>query len=154
MSIKPKKKLCWNCEGNVEEKHENCPYCGVSMNVSPLAGTKTADDLLAPPYRSNSSNKDQSIPKAPYSNKEEPPAEVVSAPATTGEFQSAAVSLTFLTVGSVFALFSLVLALFSDKQGVLTLHWHASYWYIYLLIALPLLYLGWRGSARLIQSED
>ena len=148
MSAKTKKKLCWNCEGNVELKHENCPYCGVSLNVSPLAGTKTHADL-APPYRV-ASNHSSSIPNAPYSSpSSETESKTTDKLPSTGEFQAIAISLTFLFIGSVFGIFGILLFLFSDSQGVFTLSWHGSYWYIYVLLALPLLFLGWKVSHQL-----
>lgn len=146
MSGKTKKKLCWNCEGNVDLKHETCPYCGVSLNISPIAGTKPDPK---PPYRSTANSK---VPPAPYPIKEEEKS--VEEPAASNEFRSIAFSLTFLLLGSVLSIFSLILALFADANGIFTLRWQAQYWYIYLILAIPLLYFGWRASSQLNSAEE
>lgn len=148
MSTKTKKKLCWNCEGSIDVKVDKCPFCGVSADVTPIPGTQPKGKSL--PKASSG------IPQAPYAIKEENPPENASteASAPTSDFQAIAFSLSFLLLGTVLAIFSFVLYLFSDAQGILTLQWHASYWYIYLLIALPLLYLGWRTASTLSSAEE
>lgn len=127
-----KTKLCWNCEGSVSRSAENCPYCAVYL--SPEKEDLSQD----PPYS-------KQIPKAPYNPVEQE--EVIGLPeaqelATTG-FRGAFLPLILLSTGLISLFFSLILFLFAEN-GKLTLQWDGSYWYIYLLLALPLLYFGWR----------
>jgi hypothetical protein len=137
MSTKVKKKLCWNCEGDVMTTATQCPFCGVSLDVP-------SKDPFAPPYKLSDS---ATVPDSPYSKS-------ASAPETKEETlierekdpRSIVLSLVFMLTGAAFALFSMVLWLFSEPNGYFTLRWNGSYWFVYLFISLPLLYLGWRAS--------
>jgi|688.fasta_scaffold02929_28 hypothetical protein len=150
MNTKIKKKLCWNCEGNVLQQDSLCPYCGVSLEVSPIPGTDGKDPFL-PPYRLMSgSAQEQNIPIAPYTPEQ---GEEVEENTRSSERQepsqdiaSIAIPLSALLLGSVFVLFSFILFIFSDAHGVLTLNWNGTYWFLYLLLGLPLLYFGWKIS--------
>lgn len=147
-----RKKLCWNCEGSVSLSEETCPFCGVSVVPAFLEG---AGAEFAPPY-STYKEKDNSIPKSPYGFHEDKgdldiqqqPKEADEAEPALDEFKRVALSLTFLLCGSVFLLFSLALGLFSHN-GIFTLQWDANYWFIYTLLALPLLFVGWRTLMKL-----
>jgi hypothetical protein len=55
--------------------------------------------------------------------------------------------MLLLIPGTFFLLFGLVLVLFS-KEGLLTLHWNARYWFVYLLLSAPLIYFGWKALRR------
>ena len=63
-------------------------------------------------------------------------------------FKSSLMATTLLLAGSVFFLFGLVLALFSH-QGVLTLQWDGSIWYVYSALSVPLLIIGWRSLMKI-----
>lgn len=157
MNKSERKKLCWNCEGNVSISEEYCPFCGVSVVPAFLEG---AEVEFAPPYAKNA-EKDYGIPKSPYNHddihedsvKSEPQKEIVEdlEPAVD-EFKRVALAVTLLLSGSVFFLFSLAMGLFS-RNGVFTLHWDATYWFIYAILGLPLLFLGWRSLMKLDQSS-
>lgn len=143
MSTTQKTKLCWNCEGSVSVELENCPYCAVYLGP-PEGG----DDLLDPPYRMSEEG-DQQAPAAPYALEEAADEQVKEAAQTSvDEVKTVALPLAFLSLGTVFFMFGLVLLLFSH-QGVLTLHWNGHYWFIYLFTALPMLFLGWRALNKL-----
>lgn len=138
MNTKNKKKLCWNCEGSVDLNAEKCPFCGVSTDVTPIPGTqpkKQAQPITSP----------KKAPTAPYIPKEETAEESKEG----NPFQATAIAVSALLLGTVLAIFSLMLALFSNAQGIFTLSWHGQWWYIYLVVALPLLWLGWRMASRL-----
>lgn len=149
MSSKPKKKLCWNCEGNVTAKADSCPYCGVSLNVAAMQMT---EDPLAPPYKMMGSVTDQSIPHAPYAKQDTSDtlgkSDLPTAEGETNDVRTISIALTALLFGTVFVLFGLLLFLFSDNNGIFTLRWHTHFWFIYLLLGLPLLYLGWKMSGQ------
>lgn len=149
MNTKTKKKLCWNCEGNVSLEDELCPYCGVSLDVTPIAGTNIQDMQLIPPYKLSTNPVDQPIPTAPYPSQEvneEPPLEKTET--YPNDVKTFAIPLALFLLGSVLILFSLILLIFSDSQGILTLNWNGNYWFIYLLIGIPLTYLGWRVASN------
>ncbi len=148
MSTQPKKKLCWNCEGNVSRQEENCPYCGVYLSPSSLT-TEDEEEDLAPPYRLGASSEASSIPSAPYHTPHEAaavqnePKPAIAIPSVNSPAKGVVVSLLLLIGGSVFFLFGIALLLFSHNQ-VLTLQWDGSYWFAYFLISIPMLLLGWK----------
>lgn len=149
MNTKTKKKLCWNCEGNVSIDNETCPYCGVSLNVSPMAGTDPNLNAFASPFKLPSDN--LSVPKAPYTAAPEEAIEQKddAAPADEPDFALSDLHRTLLTLvslslGTILVVFAAILFLFSDATGTFTLHWNGSYWYLYLLVGVPLIYFGWR----------
>lgn len=152
MNKSQKKRLCWNCEGSVSISEETCPFCGVSVVPAFLEG---AGAEFAPPYFSYAEN-DLDIPKSPFAGHEEfaePENREFAKEAEEGEidvdeFKRVAIAVTLLLSGSVFFLFSMALGLFSHN-GLFTLQWDGSYWYLYTILALPLLFIGWRSLMKL-----
>lgn len=153
-----KKKLCWNCDGNVPLRAEHCPYCGVYIEQS-----GDLDDLdepeeedHAPPYVMSSpqkANTASAAPTPPYSSRLKKNAKSpTTQPKATGAparsdakepLRQVVVPLLLLICGSVFALFGLVLLLFSDN-GVFVLKWNGDHWPYYLVAGLIALLAGWR----------
>jgi hypothetical protein len=162
MKATTKKRLCWNCEGNVPLNLENCPYCSVYLNPSSRDDSKDEEEDLAPPYRLVTSSEDQKVPASPFSNLEpENPKDenikatgnIADASATLNDVKIVAMPLTLLLAGSIFFLFSLLMLLFSER-GLLTLQWNGSYWYVYLIIALPMLFFGWKSLRNVDEEND
>src|SRR5262249_49875727 len=59
---KTKRRLCWNCEGEILLDAVACPYCG--MNVEGEGGGMLKkEDPLDPPYRLAAAKE---VPQAPY----------------------------------------------------------------------------------------
>lgn len=151
MKAKSKKKLCWNCEGSVSLQVENCPYCGVY--VSPENEGK--DNLFAPPYSSQLETK-QDIPVPPYALNNTTAEETTSlqdddlqesedektSDEVVDQIKDFIQPMILLLAGTVFFIFGLTLLLFSH-EGVFTLKWNGNYWFLYLLISLPMLGFGW-----------
>lgn len=152
MNKVPKSRLCWNCEGSVSIAEETCPFCGVSVVPASLDGTI---NTFVPPYASHAS--DGNIPVSPYGgtdthhshehHKHTPHAAEEVEPAID-EFKKIVQAVTMLLSGSVFFLFGLALVLFSTN-GVFTLQWDGTLWFLYTLISLPLLIFGWRALMKL-----
>lgn len=148
MITKQRKKICWNCDGSVTLEAENCPYCGVYLN--PLGNDDDKDGLFAPPYRLEEIEEEAEVPPAPYASRVEAVAESKvlpePLPKEPTEFtleQKTLLSLSLILAGAVFFIFGLALFLFSNN-GFLTLSWNANYWFIYLIISLPILAIGVR----------
>lgn len=147
MNARPKKKLCWNCEGEVSLSVETCPYCGVSviglsLDISPEAPI--------PPYRLVNPAQESSIHPSPYEAEEEGDVEPIQEQASENiqsakpdDSTSVITTIALLFVGSIFFIFGFALLLFSD-EGYLSLHWNAAYWFIYLTVSCLLLALGFR----------
>ncbi len=163
MSATSKKRLCWNCEGNVPAEMENCLYCGVYLGAVSVAENKKTKLEISPPYKQQPKEQPQAIPKSPYGSAfeqtMEPPAavedeerQIEAAKASLEEIVSIVKPLVLLLGGSLFLLFSLMMVFFSE-EGVFTLQWKSKYWFYYLLASLPLLYLGWRALAFLDRAE-
>jgi hypothetical protein len=132
-----KTKLCWNCDGVVERSTENCIYCGVYLHPD----QETHDD--------SDDEESESLPehKPIYSKEgaqEEAPRRQTAPKAHHEDPKGILFSFLFLLTGSFFLLFSFILYFFA-KDGVFVLRWNAEYWYIYLLVALPLLFAGWKA---------
>lgn len=151
MTTLPKKKLCWNCEGSVSLAEDSCPYCGVTVQAPSLEGINNS---FSPPYRIP--NKNQQIPASPYATRltpekveeEKPPEEIKESFAADNSFKSILIPMLLLLSGSVFFLFGLALAMFS-QNGVFTLSWNGNFWYAYLTLAILLLFFGWQTMQKL-----
>lgn len=155
MSKTPKKRLCWNCEGNVTLNAEICPYCGVSVVPASLENPASQNNFK-PSYQMEPSH-DNPILNSPYEQNMGSKPLVKEAEASQvndeGEsaldaFQNTLIATILLLSGSVLFLFSLALAFFA-RNGVLTLQWDGTLWYLYAALALPLLILGWRSLSKL-----
>lgn len=129
---------------------ETCPFCGVSVIPASLDGTSNG---FVPPYAPHLA-KNSDIPPSPYGpwddetkeTKESSPQK--NAEPSMDEFKKVVMAVSFLLAGSVFFLFGLALVLFST-EGTFSLKWDGSFWYVYMLLATPLLYFGWKSLMKL-----
>ncbi len=125
------KKLCWNCEGDINLQASRCPYCGVQVDsyaeeeVEPLA----APEPRREPFAQSLQERHEPLSLEP----EEP-----------REKSDSLSPLLLILPGVVFLVFGLALLLFS-KDGYFTLRWNASYCWLFLCASAPLLYYGWRS---------
>jgi hypothetical protein len=158
MNATLKKKLCWNCEGRVDLGEQNCPFCAVYLGPAPNDAGERKDDILAPPYKIVDSHENERPLAMPYSINESPIEEVQIAEMPTeitggNDIRNVAIPITLLSGGLVFLLFGIILYLFSTN-GVFTLQWNGSYWYLYLAMALPLLGFGWKLLLQFDKSKQ
>jgi hypothetical protein len=156
MSATQKKKLCWNCEGRVPLEEENCPYCAVYLGPAP--GNESRQDVLAPPYRLVESDDEpsQEAPDSPYQMQEDPNSEHEEAPdleTAKSDLKEVVIPLGLLSGGALFFLFGLMLLIFSS-HGILTLSWSANYWYVYVIVALPAILIGWKTLGNFDQESE
>lgn len=146
MSAIPKKKLCWNCEGNVARDIDNCPYCGVWVQPPELGD----NSVWNPNYQS----KTEEIPSPLYhihtgdvdDNEEEPTDIEPNSISANTLFQKIKIDLfpvIFLMMGSNFFLFGIILMLFS-QNGTFTLQWQGSDGLYFMSFAIPLTFFGWK----------
>jgi hypothetical protein len=161
MSAVPKKKLCWNCEGNVSREVDNCPYCGVYLQATDLE----EDSNWNPSYRPSS--KTEEIPSPLYRiqlEQENDPQNTLDENVSKEEEEAPNWNLVirqlkrdvfpvlFLMSGSIFFLFGVVLFLFA-QNGTLTLQWRGHHGLYFLLFAFPLIAFGWKYLQQL-ESND
>jgi hypothetical protein len=145
MSAVPKKKLCWNCEGNVSNTIDNCPYCGVYLHSNELDEDYSSWN---PSYRPSSKTEEIPSPLYQGNHKEEEREEQEEQLKGSdwdqifGQLKKDIFPIFFLMAGSVFFLFGIILLLFS-KDGHLTLQWESHTGYYFLAFAIPAAILGW-----------
>lgn len=175
-----KTKLCWNCEGSVSRTAENCPYCAVYLSPEEADIQEEREKSASTQKSTLSTKKSKSvlsetessaIPKAPYTPRDNLESKkskdetlekqeagkqekVYSVEATMDTrqnslFQEIYLPVLLLSTGCLSLLFSLILLLFAT-EGKLTLEWQQDLWPMFALIALPLLFFGWRS----ISSQD
>ena len=144
-----KTKLCWNCEGVVDRSSENCIYCGVYLHPEKEDIQEDQVDSATAPLYTPVEHEDEDYEPHYHTEEdekivyEEIHAEKNRQGTSSEDIRGVILPLAFLLAGSIFLLFGLILYFFS-KDGVFVLKWNANYWFIYLLVAIPLLYIGWR----------
>lgn len=158
MSAVPKKKLCWNCEGNIAKEIDNCPYCGVYVHSPdldensgwsiPYVNNSKKEEIPSPLYQIHGENEDLESEDPLDKVEESSPA-----PSMLQQFKEDILPILLLMSGSIFFLFGIVLFLFSDHHGTLTLQWNASQWPCFLLLSLPCVCFGWKYLLQLDQDE-
>ncbi len=151
--IKPtdKYKVCTHCEGRIPVEVVICPYCATQVSDQDASNTSR---MFSPPKPSISSDNLAGLYNPPYassrlfSNPEEKKKSVETPPPASTENtllqpaeKSEILPISLLVVGSNLMLFGLLQALLS-KDGVLQLEWNSSFWYLYTLLAIPLLWFG------------
>jgi hypothetical protein len=122
MNPKKNKKLCPHCEGEIDKDALYCLYCGADLGSN--LTSEPSQEVPEPLYRSRVETNSQQAPLQEESQE-----------------SSSAFSLPLLLSGVFLLVFGLFLLFFSD-DGYLTLTWDASFWFVYLLAALPLIVLG------------
>ena len=161
MEGKKRMKLCSYCDGQIDLDVIACPYCGCSVTPSlyeeekksfsppttrSLSPKETLASLYPPPYQpkvystpSPEKEKEQSIEQEEIFEME--------------ENKISLSSILLFSIGLSLFLFSLFLFFFSYK-GEVVLRWDAKYWLVYLLLAAPLLFFGFRGLTRMDKIEE
>jgi hypothetical protein len=156
MGAIPKKKLCWNCEGNVSKEVDNCPYCGVYIhsfdieehsNWNPSYHSESPKGAITafqqtPPDRDEESDEEE----------KQTASDTLQLNLTWPQLKQDVLSMVLLMMGSIFFLFGIVLLLFS-QNGTLTLQWQEKYGWYFLFSALPLVLIGWKWLKQLELNE-
>lgn len=137
--------MCWNCDADVSIEATYCPFCGTDLMAS------TAPSLLD--ERGSSGSVEESIAalyKPPYTSRQP---ETACQSIKQSDFYEddkkaqrrlgGGWALIFLSLGTYLLTFGLLL-LFLSTDGKLTLEWNARVWFIYCVIAFPLIVVGFR----------
>lgn len=166
MYTKNKERLCWNCEGAVTRDAIFCPFCG--SNVATQESPEDEEQLLAK-LSQHKSQKLTSLYKPPYTPSqhsfglqysehdmfEEEPGKFFEEPKMkSSSFNSSEGTEISTSVGGVWPIFFMSLGMnlltlglllfFFSERGKLTLEWNSHYWFVYCVIALPILIFGWK----------
>lgn len=168
-----RQKICSNCDGRIAIEAEECPYCGTACSVTevmtapaPLfdhqAIQESLTSLYTPPYSNKSAatmkqdkekNKPKPVTRESHENQlnaslgkfnYSPGTPVVETEEKVEE-KSSFGPLLFLLLGGNLIIIGLLQFFFSEN-GILRLQWESKYWFVYCLIAAPLLYLGYKKA--------
>lgn len=159
MHTQKQEKICLGCEGTINAQATFCPYCGSdasseeagfedhsSISSKSLQDMSNLSSLYKPPYTPNQkgfgvpSYQEQSLSSyeqfetPSYENQEE---------GSTEKVEVGLWPLLFLSMGAHLFTLGLILFFFSDR-GRLVLEWNSYYWFVYCLLAAPLLMFGWK----------
>lgn len=160
MSAVPKKKLCWNCEGNVSKTIDNCPYCGVYLHAAEEENghfwesshqddeDEDSSDPTHSLYPSKFAKKNEKIKKIRVEETIKADSNDSPTPSPWPQIKDGFFPLLLLMTGSIFFLFGTVLFLFSD-HGTLILQWNADNWVYFLSASIPFCYMGWRHLQKI-----
>ena len=161
MKLSERQKMCTTCEGRIPLDANLCPYCGAEQGTSGQiylqhkSIQESLTSLYPPPYSAKNANSMKEHPikmSPPESEKKFHPKSLTtnpSIPIDNADEQNAIEEKTsfwpllLLSIGANMLLLGLLQLFFSDN-GFLTLQWDSQYWFIYCLVALPLLYLGFK----------
>ena len=136
-----RQKICPNCDGKVAYDTTQCPYCFATLRMenSPSPKSPPPQDsfsaLYTPPY--NTSKPAEAI--SPLYSEKEASHEAANAQSFW--------PILALTVGGNLLTLSILQLFFSD-HGVVRLEINGSYWFLMLLVSLPLFYLGWKNLSK------
>jgi hypothetical protein len=159
MHTQKQEKICLGCEGTINALATFCPYCGsdasqddssfedhTSGSSKSLQDMSNLSSLYKPPYTPNQkgfgvpSYQEQSL--ASYEELETPSYETQE-PEASEKVEVGLWPLLFLSMGAHLLTLGLILFFFSDR-GRLVLEWNSYYWFVYCLLATPLLMFGWK----------
>lgn len=128
-------KMCPNCDGRIPQEATQCPFCFAQLQTDSsapkVASTPTTDPLSAlypPPYASSE------VKTAIKTTSDLPQAESLPESIPFWSILMLALGSNLLTLG--------ILQFFFSDHGVLRLEMSASYWFLMVIVAAPLIYFG------------
>jgi hypothetical protein len=173
MKAVDRQKICSNCDGRIAIEAEACPYCGSACAAvqemttpAPLfdhqAIQESLTSLYTPPYSNKSAatmkqdkEKHKAKPVTKESHENQLNASLGKFNYSSGtpaieteeivEEKSSFGPLLFLLLGGNFLIIGLLQFFFSEN-GILRLQWESKYWFVYCLIAMPLVYFGYKKA--------
>lgn len=157
--MKPKKrqKICYNCDGEIDLDVIVCTYCAADLReekpeqqypaynssvktLGSFSNTQTNQSLYPPAYSAKSE-------EAPHL--EEPSLRETMLPVEEAEEGKNIFGPTVLfTLGVQLFFFGLLMLMFSH-EGIVTLRWDATLWFLYLFASVPFLVFGYRALSKL-----
>lgn len=151
-------KMCNGCEGRIPLEASSCPYCGAqweeklrhaSSGPQPLFKAQTLQESLAslynPPYSSAPPTPEQrreALERTLY------PQDGHAAALGEQVIEESGVlwPTLLLSLGAQLLCVGLLQLLLSER-GVLRLEWNSHYWFLFCLLALPLLVFGYKKAS-------
>ncbi|MBA2728381.1 MAG: hypothetical protein H0U49_09450 [Parachlamydiaceae bacterium] len=166
MSARPeRKKMCWNCEGNVNLNAENCPYCQSALYPQGEDSEKPIKQEYPSPYkppRTDHSMSQSFAPSSPFTgkiaqedseeNEHSEENDEISDIRHVSDTKNVVVTMGMLMGGLVFFIFGLLLLLYSSN-GYLVLRWSNAYWFFYAGIGALMIFLGFYNLKNIDENE-
>jgi hypothetical protein len=142
-----KMRMCPFCEGSVPLDAPSCRFCGSAFDEpsSDLnQGLNSENPYYSPPYSPTGGSFGDSVFKR--ENKES----IHSSYQETNEEEEKGhiFALTLLSAGGMLLTLSLLLLFFSE-HGRVVLEWKSRYWSLYMIMAVPLFYYGFKKLSKL-----
>lgn len=138
-------KMCPNCDGRIPQDLTQCTYCFAQLQIDPstpsskaaaVPSTDPLASLYPPPY---STSETKAPPKSP-SVVESSQSESLSESIPFWSILMLALGSNLLTLG--------ILQFFFSDHGVLHLEMNASYWFLMIIVAAPLIYFGLKNLSK------
>jgi len=133
MLPKDKKKICWDCGGEVPAAVVQCPFCGGAF--AQQANESSFDEIPQAPYGSNFVEENNTTTTTESVDH-------------TEQSRLQVIALSFLLPGITLLLLGIGIFFFAD-EGYLTLKWDVSYGLLIFLMSLSLIYFGARNYKKL-----
>lgn len=147
-----RQKMCPNCDGRVAYDATQCPYCFATLQVEGAAQGapfkhQTLQDsltnLYTPPYGARPAEPAEE--KKSLTKTSEPTAAVATVEKEDVSDNKNFWPILLLSLGG--NLFTLgVLQFFFSDQGVVKLEVNGGYWFLFILLSLPLFYFGFKQA--------
>src|SRR5262245_9126315 len=139
MTARPKMKMCWNCEGNVQLTEQFCPYCRVMVEDAPEVEEKQQQTSAPfPPLYNAAATNVSGVPFPPPFSKTQAPTQppIIQSDEQEDETDETAnenlsdtthiaMTMALLMAGMILALFGALLFFFGEN-GYLVLRWSDS----------------------------
>jgi hypothetical protein len=158
-----RQKICPNCDGRVAYDATQCTYCFTALQVdnsvpkifTPPTPQETFSTLYSPPYSSKpaetlgnsreASRETRVLPKTTPIYAEKDGGEMIDK-TETSETKSFWPLLSLILGGNLLTLG--ILQFFFSDHGTVRLEINGSYWFLMLLVSLPLFYFGLKSSPK------
>jgi hypothetical protein len=148
-NMKPKKrqKMCHHCEGEVDLDVIVCPFCAADLREANPAQMRFNTNVSLAKHSAEHSLYPSAIPDTPQPLPREPVAtEPQAAPAEAPSWTLPGwAAICLFSLGAQLLFLAIALLVLSEK-GTLLLRFNAHFWPLCLLLAIPLLALGYRSS--------
>ncbi len=145
-----RQKICLNCDGKIPYDTVQCPYCFTQQQTDSTASkvftpaTSPLPNLYPPPYSSRlNPSEDVKTPLKTATAIQGNADQATSTELTPTSFWP----ILMLTLGSNLLTLGILQFFFSD-HGLLRLEMNSSYWFLMVLVGIPLIYLSLKNLSN------
>lgn len=146
-----RRKLCWECGGEVPESAEQCPFCGAAFEVESADASDT-DAFFSQSHASADYYSDSEPPRPLYQPIDEGASQEEGFSSeedkSDGASRQQLICLCLLIPGFALLLFGIIMFFFS-QEGYLTLKWDASWGMFIFALSALFIYFGAKAYKKL-----